>query len=228
MFGVVPRALWEKVAPPDDRNRIRMAMRAWLVQRRRTHDPDRRRCRRQARREGRRDLRLRGRPIARRFAGRRPALRRRHRPGHRLASPLRPRRRLHERGGRTAPCGHAFPTRATSCGAGSGTTLHPHERNRASYFAENYVPLAGGRGPGPGRRGRRGRTGHSRAAHRRPHDAPSDRRDRDGGQTAIFAADLLPTAAHLPLPYIMGFDLYPMDTLAFKRAFLAEAAERDI
>ena len=31
MFGVVPRVLWEKVAPPDDRNRIRLAMRAWLV-----------------------------------------------------------------------------------------------------------------------------------------------------------------------------------------------------
>ena len=31
MFGVVPKPLWEKVAPPDSRNRIRMAMRAWLV-----------------------------------------------------------------------------------------------------------------------------------------------------------------------------------------------------
>ena len=31
MFGVVPKPLWEKVAPPDARNRIRMAMRAWLV-----------------------------------------------------------------------------------------------------------------------------------------------------------------------------------------------------
>ena len=31
MFGVVPKPLWEKVAPPDERNRIRMAMRAWLV-----------------------------------------------------------------------------------------------------------------------------------------------------------------------------------------------------
>jgi len=49
----------------------------------------------------------------------------------------------------------------------------------------------------------------------------------DGGQTAIFAADLLPTAAHAPLPYIMGYDLYPMDTLAFKRGFLVEALQRD-
>ena len=31
MFGVVPKPLWERVAPADARNRIRMAMRAWLV-----------------------------------------------------------------------------------------------------------------------------------------------------------------------------------------------------
>ena len=46
------------------------------------------------------------------------------------------------------------------------------------------------------------------------------------GETAVFVADLLPTSAHLPLPYIMGYDLYPMETLAFKRGFLAEAVER--
>jgi hypothetical protein len=33
----------------------------------------------------------------------------------------------------------------------------------------------------------------------------------------------MPTAAHVDLPWIMGYDLYPMDTLAYKRAFLAEA-----
>jgi hypothetical protein len=43
-----------------------------------------------------------------------------------------------------------------------------------------------------------------------------------------FLADLkIPTTAHAPLPYIMGYDLYPMDALAFKRGFLVEAVERD-
>ena len=37
----------------------------------------------------------------------------------------------------------------------------------------------------------------------------------------------MPTAAHAPLPYIMGYDLYPMDTLAFKRGFLREAVENE-
>ena len=45
------------------------------------------------------------------------------------------------------------------------------------------------------------------------------------GRTAIFAADLIPTVAHVDLPWIMGYDLYPMDTLAYKRRFLAEAIE---
>ena len=39
------------------------------------------------------------------------------------------------------------------------------------------------------------------------------------GKTAVFAADLIPTTAHLDLPWIMGYDLYPMETLEFKRAF---------
>jgi glyoxylase-like metal-dependent hydrolase (beta-lactamase superfamily II) len=45
------------------------------------------------------------------------------------------------------------------------------------------------------------------------------------GKTAVFMADLVPSAAHIPLPWIMGYDLYPLDTLEFKRAFLREAVE---
>ena len=48
-----------------------------------------------------------------------------------------------------------------------------------------------------------------------------------GDETAVFAADLIPTAAHVDEAWIMGYDLYPMDTLAFKRAFLREAIERE-
>lgn len=48
----------------------------------------------------------------------------------------------------------------------------------------------------------------------------------DGGQTLCFVGDLVPTAAHLPLPWIMGYDLDPMLTLETKRWFL-ERAERE-
>ena len=45
------------------------------------------------------------------------------------------------------------------------------------------------------------------------------------GRTAVFTADMIPTTAHIDEPWIMGYDLYPMDTLAFKRAFIREAID---
>jgi glyoxylase-like metal-dependent hydrolase (beta-lactamase superfamily II) len=47
---------------------------------------------------------------------------------------------------------------------------------------------------------------------------------RSGGETAIFLGDVVPTHAHLPLPWIMGYDVEPLVTLESKRALLAEAA----
>ena len=45
------------------------------------------------------------------------------------------------------------------------------------------------------------------------------------GKTLVFMADLLPTAGHIPLPYVMGFDTRPLLTLPEKEAFLEQAAE---
>jgi glyoxylase-like metal-dependent hydrolase (beta-lactamase superfamily II) len=46
---------------------------------------------------------------------------------------------------------------------------------------------------------------------------------RGGKRTVAFAADLVPTTTHLDYPYIMGFDMEPLATLASKRRFLSEA-----
>ncbi|HZP01660.1 MAG TPA: MBL fold metallo-hydrolase [Terriglobia bacterium] len=48
------------------------------------------------------------------------------------------------------------------------------------------------------------------------------------GQQAYFISDLMPTRAHLPYPWIMSFDLYPMDTLANKRRLLPELAKNKV
>ena len=40
-------------------------------------------------------------------------------------------------------------------------------------------------------------------------------------------ADLLPTAGHIPLPYVMGYDTRPLVTLKEKEAFLKEAADKE-
>ena len=46
-------------------------------------------------------------------------------------------------------------------------------------------------------------------------------------KTICFMADLLPTAGHLPLPYVMGYDTRPLLTLPEKAKFLTEAAENN-
>lgn len=47
------------------------------------------------------------------------------------------------------------------------------------------------------------------------------------GKTLVFAADLLPTAGHIPLPYVMGYDTRPLLTLDEKAQFLNEAADHN-
>ncbi len=47
------------------------------------------------------------------------------------------------------------------------------------------------------------------------------------GKTLVFAADLLPTAGHIPLPYVMGYDTRPLLTLDEKAAFLQEATDKE-
>ena len=46
-------------------------------------------------------------------------------------------------------------------------------------------------------------------------------------KTIIYVADLLPSAAHIPLPYVMAYDTRPLETLIEKKAFLEEAQQKD-
>ncbi|MGY6744888.1 MAG: MBL fold metallo-hydrolase [Cecembia sp.] len=47
------------------------------------------------------------------------------------------------------------------------------------------------------------------------------------GHTLVFAADLLPSVGHIPLPYVMGYDTRPLITLEEKKQFLEEAARNN-
>jgi glyoxylase-like metal-dependent hydrolase (beta-lactamase superfamily II) len=48
---------------------------------------------------------------------------------------------------------------------------------------------------------------------------------RSAGETACFLADVIPTSAHLPLPWIMGYDVEPLVTLESKRTLLQRARD---
>lgn len=47
------------------------------------------------------------------------------------------------------------------------------------------------------------------------------------GKIVVYMADLLPSAAHIPLPYVMAYDMFPLTTLQEKKSFLTEAEQND-
>jgi glyoxylase-like metal-dependent hydrolase (beta-lactamase superfamily II) len=104
---------------------------------------------------------------------------------------------------------------------------NPHERDRASYLPDNWRPLvdSGQLELKPDDYdvvdGLRMETvkGHSKTMQ-------TWRLDR-GGRTVYGFADLIPTRHHLALPWIMGYDLYPADTLEFKKKVLPTAIEQE-
>ena len=226
MFGVVPRVLWSKKAPPDDRNRITLAMRPLLVRGVRTMLID----------GGLGDKE------GEKFRDMYAVDRARH-LDHALAEAgvaaedidIVLATHLHfdhaggftvrDAGGRLRP---RFPRARYVVRRGEWeAATHPHERNRGSYLPDHFVPLADAgvlelvdddQTIMPGVRVQR--TGGHTADHQMI-------AIESGGKRAAYVADLIPTVAHLPDAWIMGFDLYPMDTLAAKKAFRAEALARE-
>jgi hypothetical protein len=47
------------------------------------------------------------------------------------------------------------------------------------------------------------------------------------GKTVVFMADLLPSEGHIPVPYIMAYDMFPLTSLREKKSFLLEAVDND-
>ncbi len=48
-----------------------------------------------------------------------------------------------------------------------------------------------------------------------------------GNKTIVYMADLLPSVAHIPIPYVMSYDMFPLTSLKEKKSFLAEAVENN-
>ena len=226
MFGVVPKPLWEKLAPADDRNRIQMAMRPLLVEA------------------------SWGRMLVDCGVGEKmPA---KARDIYALDRTVHLDHALAERGLDAAGIDTVLATHLHFDHFGGATVrgpqglvprfpkarylirdaewedaTHPHERNRASYLQDDFVPLepagvvdfyTGDISVRPGVRVVRtgGHTGQHQIVYL-----------ESGGKTAVFTADLVPTTAHLQDPWVMGYDLFPMDTLAFKKRFIREAIDRE-
>lgn len=106
------------------------------------------------------------------------------------------------------------------------SAVDPNEREKASFLKENILPLeSSGRLkmlsvkdgeewlPGIKLRVTYGHT-----------DAMMLPQIRYKGKTLLFCADLIPSAAHISMPWIMAYDMRPLDTLSEKRKILPEAA----
>ena len=100
-----------------------------------------------------------------------------------------------------------------------------NERTKASYRRDNFTPIAhvnqweflrGDTELLPGI------TAVVTAGHTRCHQGVKIESE---GKAAFFLGDLIPTVSHLPLPYIMGYDLFPIQTLETKRWVLDQAFE---
>ncbi len=105
--------------------------------------------------------------------------------------------------------------------------LNPSERDRASFFPENYKPLE-----------------EKKVLHFTDDEFKFDEfitllpvnghtnhmqmiKISDGENILLYTADLIPTAGHVPAPYIMGYDLFPLTTLEEKHKYLKEASENN-
>jgi glyoxylase-like metal-dependent hydrolase (beta-lactamase superfamily II) len=104
---------------------------------------------------------------------------------------------------------------------------HTNERTAASYFPPNFEPLRasgqmelieGDREIVAGIHSMK-TPGHT------PHHQGLAL--ESNGERAFYLADLVPTAAHLPLPWIMGYDVEPLVTLETKRRILKRAVDED-
>lgn len=107
--------------------------------------------------------------------------------------------------------------------------IHPNDREKASFLEENILPMqeSGQLKFVEENEGVAFQTdvnvrfafGHT--------DAMMLPQIRYKDRTIVYMADLLPATGHIPIPYVMSYDMFPLTTLQEKKSFLQEAAEND-
>jgi glyoxylase-like metal-dependent hydrolase (beta-lactamase superfamily II) len=228
MFGVVPRALWSKVCPPDEHNRIRMNMNCLFVEagRERILIESGIGCK-----WSEKQVDMYGITRERLLSESLKAIT--GTSAEEITIVVNTHLHFDHAGGNTTldAEGRACPTFPNARYFVSRDEYEhaesPHERDRASYMPENWRPLQesgqlelkdAAYEVVPGLR-METVAGHSRTMQ-------CVRLNR-GGRTLFGFADLVPMRAHVPLAWIMGYDLYPVETLEAKKRLLPQAAREN-
>ncbi len=108
-----------------------------------------------------------------------------------------------------------------------GHAENPHDRDRASYLSENWRPLIESGQLELKPDNYKVVEGLQMTRVRGHNDAMQTFRLQRGGEILFGFADLIPTRHHLPLAWIMGYDLFPTETLEAKRRLLPLAVEEN-
>ncbi len=114
--------------------------------------------------------------------------------------------------------------------------VYPNDREKASFLKENILPIEeNGQlqfvDINEGIDGQLGKTRFTENIDVRFVSGHTDKmmlpQIRYKDKTIVFMADLLPSAGHMPIPYVMGYDMFPLTTIHEKKSFLKEALEGD-
>ena len=232
MFGIVPKPLWERRVPADERNRILLGMRSYLIEHEvglvliETGIGNKESAKfheiygvQNAGAEGRTAL-----EDGLRAAGYGP---------EDVAIVIDTHLHFDHAGGNTyrdrdGTLRRTFPNARYVVQAGEyHYATHTNERTAGSYLAHNFVPIheAGAFDLIDGEREIvRGIRVIPTPGHTPHHQSVLLESD---GVRACVLADVVPTTTHLPLPWVMGYDVEPLVTLETKRALLARAVAED-
>ena len=228
MFGVVPRALWSRVCPPDEQNRIRMNMNCLFID------------------TGSERILIES-GIGNKWTPKHKEMyginRQRQLPESLLAIAgvaaedvsivINTHLHFDHAGGNTSVNGNgkAAPTFPNARYMVSKAELDhaqaPSERDRASYFPENWQPLIENGQLETIEANCQVVPGLKMETHPGHNRSMQCWRLQSQGQTMFGFADLVPMKAHVSYPWIMGYDLFPVETLEAKKKLLPQAAREN-
>ncbi len=232
MFGVVPKPLWEKRIPADERNRIQMGMRCLLIEHPSglilidtgagNKEDDKFKNIYGLENEGGNGLTMLEDGLAQ--VGVRPAD---------IVMVINSHLHFDHAGGNTRrgkgdKVEISFPNATYIVKRGEYEyATHTNERTAASYFERNFTPIeAAGKIEFVTREKEivKGVRVVPTPGHTPFHQSILI---ESAGERAFYLADLIPTASHLPLPWIMGYDVEPLVTLETKRRILKQAMDEN-